>query len=284
MSGYILPAIGSKGKYTFKPPFDTVIPNGTILSCQGVKTINEVISNKEDPYELYYMKYNIEESVYNTHRDANTPIVSLVSGSNWYYVPAIYISTLPLEDGVPYHKAGLSVILGMIPVQKDLTGVIAKISNVVRDTLGIKPAINLIQMSKPTSIKKIDDSTIKTKREKLIVDPDTDSFKLIVLNKKLTEANAKVKVLEDYIIKHDKDNVILVKDRDDLIISLRAEIKRLEDSSTGNTDVVTSLQSSIVSLNNKITELNGAIGDKDSTITTLNERITYLENKLDSLA
>ncbi len=198
---YPLPAIGSVGTYTLLAPFNTMILPDDEYTCTAIRNISDYISNADDAYTTVYADNGLTQTDYQNDLAANMPIVSLQSSvGHWMYVPARFIVTFPITNGVPYCNKIIGVNIGAVPVNMDLTFLIASISNVVADNLGITPEIKQVVTSKTSSIPVTEDAAIQTARKGRITASLTDTGKLLNMTNNYNTALTKIAALEAYIL------------------------------------------------------------------------------------
>ncbi len=203
MGTYIIPTIGLKGTYSLKTPFDSLLIASEEYTCQAIRSINELLADNQDPFALAYQPAGLQQTDYATAKSENMMIVFLASDTgHWVYVPADYILSYPNMNGIPYHVVGLSVNLGPQPSSSDLSALITKIQNIVKDTIGVAPAVKTVQLSKPTLVSDTDHTAIQTARDALVTESDSDSAKYQRLLQDLATANTQLAAAEAYIKAH----------------------------------------------------------------------------------
>lgn len=144
----VLPDIGLSGVFELRTPFDTKVPNKTKLICKAIRKISDYLASSEDVKELCYLNNGLTEEDYENDLISDTEIVSLQSGEGqWLYVPAGYIVSYPLTNGVPYRSLVIGVNLPQIPVDQDLSDMNTDIANVVKDHIGLLPIISSVETS-----------------------------------------------------------------------------------------------------------------------------------------
>ena len=112
----ILPTIGSKGVFKFKPPFDKFIKYTQVLEVASLRQISELEDSGESPYETIYKAVGL--SGLDFERDSNNDVritVFMTVGGEYIYVPSSYILSLPITNGIRYHEKKIIVNLGYIP-------------------------------------------------------------------------------------------------------------------------------------------------------------------------
>ncbi len=198
---YPLPSIGAKGTYTLSAPFNTIILPDDEYTCMAIRNISDYLANNDNVEQTVYLNNTLTAADYISDLKANMPIVSLQSQvGHWLYVPARFIVTFPITNGVPYHNVMLGVNIGAQPVNLDLTFLMTAISNVVKDNLGVTPEIKSVEISKIVSISTTQDSQVQTARKALMNTTMTDTARYKNLQVMYAEAIAQVQALEQYIV------------------------------------------------------------------------------------
>lgn len=148
MANYIIPPIGTKGKFEFKEPFNTGIKANQELMVYAIRTIQELVDSGENPYEFIYKNVGLSEDDMNKDLDDSIPIIVLASGSNeYYYVPANRLSSLPNISGVKYQQKMLAINVGPLPIDYNLDLAKDTIRDAVLESMGINSTVEVIAAS-----------------------------------------------------------------------------------------------------------------------------------------
>lgn len=148
MASYIIPPIGSKGKFSFQSPFDTGTKTDTEYTVYSIRSIRELIDSGEDPLKYIYKNVGLSETEMNKDMEDNIPIVVLSSGTNSYtYVPANMISSLPDVSGVKYQQKMLAINIGHLPLDYSLDVVKETVKEAVLEMTGIESTVQAIDTS-----------------------------------------------------------------------------------------------------------------------------------------
>jgi len=200
MSDNVLPTIGSSGSYKLLAPFDTIITEGERYTCQGIRSLNDYLANNEDPYKDIYVKYRIPDADYELDLQNNMHIVSLQSDiGHWLYVPARYISTYPMVNGIPYRSYVLTASLPSFPVDRDLSFLQTEVRNLCMDTLGVVPTVKFVESSRVVLVSSGKHDTLTTARAGVSQGRGTDRARYMELLYRHDQALAKIAELEAYI-------------------------------------------------------------------------------------
>ncbi len=145
----VLPDVGLSGVFELNTPFDVKVPNKLKLTVKAIRKISDYLANSEDPKQTCYLDNGLTEDDYNDDAIVDMEIVSLQSGEGqWLYVPARYIITYPLTNGIPYRSIIVGVNLPQLPVDQDLSSMEIDLINVVKDHIGVTPTISIEETSR----------------------------------------------------------------------------------------------------------------------------------------
>lgn len=120
----ITPAVGSKGVFKVKTPY-LVVPN-TVYTCVAVRTFVDCYRRGEDVEKDYYNTVGLIDGQdgfsFSAEATAGTSIVTLqAADGKMLYIPDSHIEGLPEAKDLKYHRMVVSVDLGILPSELDLT-------------------------------------------------------------------------------------------------------------------------------------------------------------------
>ena len=158
MPVYIKPEVGSYGKFSVKPPFDTVFDPNVIYQCQAVRSISDMVAGGDDPLGTIYEPAGLTKADFDLDVANGVSIVTLVAGGAKYLdIPNSYLESGPISTGKTYQSKAISVNLKSLPVDSvDLNALATSISNLVHNTIGITPVVDVLDTSPEV---KVDDAT-----------------------------------------------------------------------------------------------------------------------------
>lgn len=195
----IIPVIGSRGAYVFRPPFDQLTVSGVEYTCQAIRRISEYVANNEDPKKTIYDNYGLSEADYDEDVAEDAYIVCLQSmKGHWVFVPYRYIETFPSGDGIAYASRMLVFSLPSLPLKLDLTDLIAEIKERIVGAIGVDSVAKEVQSSQPVlvTVERDEETTLQRDLRK-------NGMGLLQHNVKLLQENESLrhhlKMLEDYI-------------------------------------------------------------------------------------
>lgn len=143
----IVPTIGMKGFFEFSTPFDTDDYKKK-LEVTALRSILDFYNNGEDPLNNIYLRYSLTKEQYEEDIKNNVYICVLkTTGNKVYYIPCNKILSLPKTSGVEYKQKVITVNLGMLPNQFDLSRISTDIEDIVTDSIGIKPGVSVVETS-----------------------------------------------------------------------------------------------------------------------------------------
>lgn len=143
----IVPTIGLKGFFEFSTPFNTDEYNKK-LEVTAIRSILDFYNNGEDPLNNIYLRSGLTSEQY--EEDINNDVFICVlktTGNKVYYIPCNKILSLPKTSGVEYKQKVITVNLGMLPNQFDLARISSDIGDLVKDSIGIKPGVSIVETS-----------------------------------------------------------------------------------------------------------------------------------------
>ena len=200
MSSRILPVIGSSGTYELLPPFDTVILPEEIYTCKAIRNISEYVSYNQDPKKLVYDYYGLSENDYENDIQEDMEIVSLQNNKGvWVYVPARYIIKYPEVDGIPYHQLSMVCKIPAIEVSRDISHLKTDVINLIKDTLGVDAAVEIVEVSRTIAVTKDVSDQLKIDRALVSNGRVTDRAKYMQLLQQQQLLLNKIEGLENYI-------------------------------------------------------------------------------------
>lgn len=146
---YIIPPIGTKGFFKFKPPYnkkeDIESYQYTVTSVNDIK---ELINQGVDVYYTMYQFHTMEERDFEEDRDNGVPVLGLATDDNNYlYVPADRILVSPNIVGSKYQRIILAATLGYTPLSIPLTLLENNVTEIVTNMLGVEPTVSAVNNS-----------------------------------------------------------------------------------------------------------------------------------------
>ena len=176
----LTPTIGVKGKFKFKPPFNTRIGSEVNLECIAIRTFADVISQGRDPFKYFYSVYNLTKEQFGQDTVTNSKLISLrAEDGAFFVVPQSFILEYPPLTGIPYSNIALAINLGSLPETMELDFIRTGVSKLIKDYLGVDTEVKTVKISKKEIIDYNQHLTLESARQSLIAENKSDKAKLI---------------------------------------------------------------------------------------------------------
>lgn len=200
MANIVIPSIGTSGSYTFKSPLDVLTTGPERFTCKAVRNLSDYIANREDPEKNIYIANGLTSNDFDTDILVDMPIVSLQSDiGHWVYIPARFILTYPITNGIPYRSVMIGASLPSIPADRDVSFLLTDIANIIKDSLGVDSIMKVVETSRVILVpKETHDLETANRKMKANYRP-TDRVKYMELLTQHNTALEKITALEDYI-------------------------------------------------------------------------------------
>ena len=145
---YVLPAIGTKGVFTFAPPFDTKINNALEYTVSSMELLSSIYNDGRKPFDTIYKMATMTEEDYAEDIKDNVFIVAFTSsGCETFYVPSDRIKSSRRTDGYTFVGKALAISLGNVPLDLDLSALKSILTDTVYDAIGIRASIQEVLTS-----------------------------------------------------------------------------------------------------------------------------------------
>jgi len=136
------PAVDDIGHFKFKAPFDNILENDVRYVTVGVSSISLLTKAGRDVKAELYLSNGLTESDYNEAFKNKVAIVSLEHDSgDVFEIPADYIGTIPLLNGVEYSDKALVIQLGTLPNKYDLSEMKTKVLQLAKNYINVPMTI-----------------------------------------------------------------------------------------------------------------------------------------------
>jgi len=145
MSLFGASTLNSTSVCTFKAPFDTWLTGPTALTVIGLRTFEELTSDGKDILAEFYTPNGLAASDYTTDITNNEVIVTLKQANGKLFnIPSSYVIVDTTKILMSYNQVLLSVNLGLIANNYDLTLIKQSVANACSDYLGVAPTVTEI--------------------------------------------------------------------------------------------------------------------------------------------
>lgn len=200
MPAKYIPAVGSSGYYDLLAPFAAQVSPKERYTLQSIRRISDYVANNEDVQTLIYASNGIAQEVFQEDVEQDNEILSLQSArGHWISVPVRYVKCYPEVNGIPYRAVSLVAPLQPIPVDKDLSDLLSKISDLVKAKLGFSSTVEVVESSRVVLVSNNQHKNTELDRA-ILRDAFTEAVQISILAGQLQVATNRIKALEDYIL------------------------------------------------------------------------------------
>jgi len=194
------PHVGTKGKFEFKPPFDTLLDANLEYRVMALRTMVDLENSGEKPLETIYRPVGMSDIDFKDDLKKDVLIVTLATtGNESFSVPVDRILSQPITSGVKYQEMTIAVKLGELPVEDNFNSLLSDIADVVYDRTGLKTFPTILATS-AISIKSFEeDRALKKHRDRFVTIYKSSRTNLRVKEKHIKKLNKYIKDLEHLI-------------------------------------------------------------------------------------
>lgn len=186
---YTNPFVGTKGKFEFLSPF--VAASDTEYTVVAVRSFVELSKNQIDVYSIYYASGGVAKEVFEADSQRGASIISLRDDAGQFlYIPDSFIASAPDIGGVKYERKILSIDLGALPADIDLTNLQEEISDFILGKVGVLSTVSLGTMKSIGIVSQDQHEANEDGRIGRIAHPETaldEAVRLRVENQSITQ-------------------------------------------------------------------------------------------------
>lgn len=184
------PPLFAQGFYKVIEPFK-VTENIEYIAV-AMRSYAELRMSYVDIFEKYYKPYNITKEAFDKDLSdgviAKTTIVSLIGANGEFLnIPDNYIESYPDSNIGNLKHIVLSVSLGALPADIDVSGFRAAIQNSLEPLLGRNPSVAFHIAPTTTSLSYVEAKKVESRRQGMIQSRRSKELEIIELNKQLQE-------------------------------------------------------------------------------------------------
>jgi len=199
----LTPGVGSKGVFFVKPPY--VLSSQKEYTCVAVRSFVDCYRKGEDVERLYYAPVGLTPANsfdFDVEVNAGANIVSLqANDGSIVYVPDTYIATLPDGSKLAYANVLVSVYLGILPVDVDLSAFIDELSDIAATYTGVlSNEVNVHVLPLSTEIDADDQTQYELTRQGQITQTKPSSQRLLEVLAELDDANEQIRILSNEVV------------------------------------------------------------------------------------
>lgn len=193
------PPLRAKGQYEVRAPF-TVLSNA-VYECIALRSFDDFTQRGENVYQRFYQANGLTQQDYENDRAENAHIVTLQSATSaLVFVPDTYITKMPDLSGVEYKRVVLSVLLGALPDEVDLTHLKASVASLVSDITGVNGDVSEHAIPHSGVVTADQHVTLEIARQAAINNRTTDRARLLEQQEIIDAQRIRIQELEQLIL------------------------------------------------------------------------------------
>lgn len=192
----ITPPLNTKGRFVLKAPWAASTDKAySVISLRGFR---ELIADSNDILNNYYVPKGLTSTEYDADVKAGATLVILYAeDGEMLFVPDTYIQSFPSQSVPSYGNYVVSSQIGAFRIDYDFSFVKQKIAEVLSDTLGIEPTVNVDAIGESQIMTVENAENLEINRQAKITSRQTTYAKYLEGQKQITELQETVKVLQD---------------------------------------------------------------------------------------
>jgi hypothetical protein len=196
-----IPPIGTTGLWALSAPFKNLLLPSTPYTCIAIRNIADILNAGGDPETDFYLTNSLNHTRYQADYVAGVSILTLKGGANsTIYVPSSFVLNFPDIGGIPYTVLALAINIGAIPDTTDLTYLKSRLTDIVKETIGVDSVVNTVAISAKSLLTNADAILMENARIAKIGTVVTDYTNFVNVSNQLNTARQKIAELETFIV------------------------------------------------------------------------------------
>lgn len=192
------PPLHAKGVYSLLAPWTSI--SDALYECIAVRSFADFVNRGEDVYERFYVPKNLDRATYEADLALGAHIVTLQSDTSaTIFVPDTYIESFPDLTGVAYKRIVLSIELGPLPDDVDLTFAKTSISATASDITGVVNVVTEHVAPYSGVITADQHEVLEAARQAAIVNRTTDRATVLSQQVLIDAQSEKIRALQDLV-------------------------------------------------------------------------------------
>ena len=193
------PPLRAKGLYEVRAPYSVL--SNTVYECIALRSFDDFTQRGEKVFERFYQAHGLTQQDYERDRAENAHIVTLQSATSaLVFVPDTYIEKMPDLSGVEYKRIVLSVLVGPIPDDVDLTHLKTSVGSVVSDITGVDGEVLEHVVPFNGMISAEQHATLEAARQAAITNRTTDRARVLEQQGVIDAQRERIAALEQLLI------------------------------------------------------------------------------------
>lgn len=195
-----IPRIGTQTFVNAVNPFDNVIHDNIRYVIYSIRYIDELVANGENVLAELYIANGLDELAYDADMLARVAIVGFKSDLGIVYIPSSMFTITIDRDTVAYVEKLITLPLGALPVDIDLTFLEEELALVIRDSMGLVTTPVTTDVSAVTHFSKAEHDTYQDSLTAIKTNYKTTKLLLQETELKLAQATFLISKLEEKVV------------------------------------------------------------------------------------
>jgi len=194
----LTPPLLVSGVFQLKPPF--VVSAKTAYTVVAIRSFSEILSRGTDPMVLVYTPASLGPQHYQKDVEDGAMIVTLRSAQGeQIYVPDTYILSYPNMGDVNYAQTIVALSLGPLPVNTDLSALMADMVSLAKTSVGVDAKVRLARSTIIETVSSDEHVQLLSARRGNIVVNDDDSVRVRDLEAQVAQLQERIAVYQQFI-------------------------------------------------------------------------------------
>lgn len=199
----IIPTLNTKGVWTAKAPYATLLLTSVIYTCIALRTLQDLTASGIDPKAKYYTPYGLTDAQYQADVTTGAVIITLAAeDGSTADVPSTYLASYPDGNGVGYRVMGILVRLTALPDSLSLDTLTEKIQTDCLDLIGVDAEVATVALSNLQLINATDNANFEQARRSKITNSTTDYAELQAMTASRDLYMQRCVSLQNWILEH----------------------------------------------------------------------------------
>lgn len=206
MANNLIPAVGTRGRFILKPPFDAAMVPNTLYTLTADRKFDEIDTFGTNIFTQFYDPFKLTEADLNSDRAAGARLITLMTANSPpLYVPTTYVQSYPDLSFKPYNQ--YMAVLSFGPMAEDtlFEPTIQALKNTTSEFLGVEPDVHIAFMPLTDIVTPEQHESAEAARQASITNRSTDYARLYESQAQVALLQQRIQILEKIV----KDNGLL---------------------------------------------------------------------------
>lgn len=189
--------VGRKGLFTVSPPYQLPAVEYEVMAIQSLAALTVM---GLDPYTLIYAQAGYDKAYYLTI-NPQTQVYLLKSATDRRYIPADAVLHTDTSSYVTYTEKAIVMQVGAHPINSTFTQLVHTLYNAVTSQLGVRPVIDVRDVSLPSQVtteRHLDISSVRSEVTTNVRPINVEAQREL----EITALRTKIKTLELFLLQY----------------------------------------------------------------------------------